>query len=217
MDIKYFGHSSFFLKGKTATVVTDPFDPQMVGLKFPKIEADVVTISHQHQDHNQAHLVGGNPLVIDIPGEYEKQGIKISGFPVYHDQKQGAERGKNTLFKIEADNLSLLHCGDLGHVLSDEIIEEINGVDVLLIPVGGFYTIDPDEAAAIVRKIEPSIVIPMHYNTPRLNQQQFGKLAPVSEFLSKIGGEETQPIKKLSVKKEELGEEMKMVVMEISS
>jgi len=213
MDIKYFGHSAFFIKGKTTTVVTDPFDPQMVGLKFPKIEADIVTVSHQHQDHNRSDLISGNPLVINIPGEYEKQQVRITGFPVFHDKKLGSERGKNTLFKIEMDNLSVLHCGDLGHILDDELIEEINGVDILLIPVGGFYTIDADEAATIVRKIEPSIVIPMHYNHPKLNQQTFGKLLPVSIFLNKMGIEEALPVKKLTVKKEELGEEMKICLL----
>jgi len=214
MDIKYFGHSAFFIKGKTTTVVTDPFDPQMVGLKFPKVEVDIVTVSHQHEDHNRSDLIGGNPLIIDIPGEYEKLGARITGYPVFHDKKQGAERGKNTLFKIEMDNLSLLHCGDLGHILDDELIEEINGVNVLLIPVGGFYTIDSTEAVEIARKIEPLIVIPMHYNSPKLNQQSFGKLLPVSIFLNKMGIEAIQPVKKLSFKKEELGEEMKVVVME---
>lgn len=217
MEIKYFGHASFYLKGKNATVITDPFDPQMVGLKFPKIEADIVTISHQHPDHNRADLISGNPLVINFPGEYEKKGVKIIGFPSFHDKKEGQERGKNTIFKIEINGLSILHCGDLGHQLSDALIEEIDGVDVLLIPVGGYFTIDEDEAIIISRKIEPSIVIPMHYNHPQLNPQVFANLSPVQNFLKKIGVNETQPLKKLSLKKEELGEEMKVVVLAISN
>lgn len=217
MEIKYFGHACFFLKGKNACLLTDPFDPEMVGLKFPKVEADIVTVSHQHQDHNRADLVGGNPLVIDIPGEYERRGVRITGFSVFHDQNQGKERGKNTIFKIEIDGLAVLHCGDLGHILSEEMVEELNGVDILLIPVGGFYTIDSQEAVTIIREIEPSIVIPMHYNNPKLNQQIFSKLSSLSEFLRKIGITEIQPVKKLTVKKEELGEEMKVVVMEISN
>jgi L-ascorbate metabolism protein UlaG (beta-lactamase superfamily) len=155
-------------------------------------------------------------LVINIPGEYEKQGVRITGYPVFHDKKQGTERGRNTLFKIEMDNLSVLHCGDLGHILDDELIEEIDGVDILLIPVGGFYTIDADEAVGVVRKIEPSIVIPMHYNFPKLNQQAFGKLTPVTDFLNKIGVGEVQPLLKFIIKKEELTEEMKVVIMEVS-
>lgn len=216
MEIKYLGHASFFLKGKTGVVITDPYD-SYIGLKFPKIEADIVTISHHHEDHDRADLVLGSPLVIDIPGEYEKKGIRITGFSVFHDKKQGKERGKNTLFKIEIDGISLLHCGDLGHVLDDEVVEEIDGVDILLIPVGGFYTINAEEAMTIVRKIEPSIIIPMHYNHPKLNQEIFGKIAPVTDFLEKMGVSQLAPIKKLSVKKEELTEEMRVVVMEVIS
>lgn len=215
MEIKYFGHSSFLLKTKTVSLITDPFDPQMVGLKFPKVEADIVTISHHHQDHDRSDLISGNPLVVDIPGEYEKQGVKITGFSVYHDKKQGQERGKNTLFKIETDNLFVLHCGDLGHILNDQLIEEIDQIDVLLVPVGGVYTIDAGEAVELVRKIEPSIVIPMHYNQPRLNQQVFGKLSPVSSFLTKIGADQVEPVKRLVLKKQQLEEGVKTVVMEI--
>lgn len=215
MEIKYLGHSSFLLKTKNVSLITDPFDPQMVGLRFPKVEADIVTISHHHQDHDRSDLISGNPLVVDIPGEYEKQGVKITGFSVYHDKKQGQERGKNTLFKIETDNLFVLHCGDLGHILNDQLIEEIDQIDVLLVPVGGVYTIDAGEAVGLVRKIEPSIVIPMHYNHPRLNQQVFGKLSPVSSFLTKIGADQIEPVKRLVLKKQQLEEGIKTVVMEI--
>lgn len=215
MEIKYLGHASFFLKGKTATILTDPFDPQMVGLRFPKVEADVVTVSHQHDDHNRSDLVAGNPLVLSIPGEYEKKGVKITGYPSYHDENNGNERGKNTIFKIEIDGISFLHCGDLGHPLSDDLIEEIDGVDVLMVPVGGFFTIDADQAVSIARKIEPSILIPMHYHHEKLNQKIFEQLLPVSDFLKKIGSTEISPIKKLSIKKEDLGEEMRVILLEI--
>lgn len=215
MEIKYFGHASFYLKGKNATVITDPFDPQMVGLKFPKIEADIVTISHQHPDHNRADLVSGNPLVLNFPGEYEKKGVKITGFASFHDKKEGQERGKNTIFKVEIDGFSILHCGDLGHQIEDNLVEEIEKVDVLLIPIGGYYTIDENEAIDISRKIEPSVVIPMHYNHPKINPQIFANLSPLESFLKKIGANDVQPVKKLSLKKDDLLEEMKVVVLEI--
>lgn len=215
MEIKYLGHASFFLKGKTGAVVTDPFDPQMVGIKFPSITADIVTVSHDHQDHSRGDLVGGSPLVINLAGEYEKQKIRVYGFNVFHDEKNGKERGKNILFKIEMDDVCILHCGDLGHLLSDEAIEEIGEVDVLLVPVGGFYTIGADQATAIVKEIEPSIVIPMHYNNPKLNQEAFGKLAPISDFLTKMGVSAIEPVKKLVVKKEEMKEEIKTVIFDI--
>ncbi|MBI4226602.1 MBL fold metallo-hydrolase [Candidatus Roizmanbacteria bacterium] len=217
MDIKYLGHSSFFIRSKEAKLVTDPFDPQMVGLKFPKVEADIVTVSHHHADHDRANLVGGNPLVIDLPGEYERKGLRVFGYQTYHDKKMGAERGENTVYKIEGDGISVLHCGDLGLVLEDSFIDQLGEVDVLLVPVGGFYTIDSTEAVELVKKIEPSIIVPMHYNEPKLNQQVFGKLLPINEFLGKIGAGNVAPIPKLTVKKEELQEEMKVVVMEITS
>lgn len=217
MDIKYLGHSSFFIKSKEAKLVTDPFDPQMVGLKFPKVEADIVTVSHHHQDHDNSKAVEGSPLVVDMAGEYERKGLRVSGFQTFHDKTKGTERGENIVYKIEGENISLFHCGDLGHVLDDSFIDQLGEVDILLVPVGGFYTIDSTDAVELVKKIEPSIVIPMHYNHPKLNQQTFGKLSPVADFLKKLGVENIPPVAKLVVKKEELQEEMKVVVMDITS
>ena len=217
MDIKYLGHASFFIKSKDAKLVTDPFDPKMVGLKFPKVEADIVSVSHHHSDHDRANLVSGNPLVVDMPGEYEKKGLRISGFQTFHDKQKGAERGQNIVYKIEGEGISVLHCGDLGHILDDSFIDQLGDVDVLLVPVGGFYTIDSADAVELVKKIEPSIVIPMHYNHPKLNQQVFSKLSMVDEFMRKIGVELTAPVPKLVVKKDELQQEMKVVVMEITN
>ena len=217
MDVKYLGHSAFFIKSREAKLVTDPFEPQMVGLKFPKVEADIVTVSHQHNDHNQTQLVAGTPLVIDMPGEFEKKTIRILGYQTFHDKQKGAERGENIAYKIEGEGISVLHCGDLGLVWDDSFIDQIGEINVLLIPVGGFYTIDSSEAVELVKKIEPSIVIPMHYNHSKLNQQTFGKLATVDEFLKKIGVGQPTPAAKLTIKKEELQEEMKVVVMEITN
>ena len=167
MEIKYLGHASFLIKTKETKLVTDPFDPEMIGQKFPKVEAEIVTISHDHRDHNQEQLVlapvGGEKLVINLPGEYEKKGVRIFGFASFHDDKKGFERGENILYKIEADGVSLLHCGDLGFVPEDSFLDLIGSVDVLLVPVGGVYTINADQAQQLVKKIEPSIVIPMHY------------------------------------------------------
>ena len=171
MEIKYLGHSSFLIKTKTAKIVTDPFDPEMVGLKFSKTEADIVTISHGHKDHNQFKNVSGingvSPLMIDMPGEFEKMGIRIFGFQTFHDKTNGSERGENIMYKFESEGMSLLHCGDLGMIPEESFLETIGEVDVLLVPVGGFYTIDSDEAVSLVKKIEPSIVIPMHYITEK--------------------------------------------------
>jgi len=219
MDIKYLGHSSFLIKTKTAKIVTDPFDPEMVGLKFPKTEADVVTISHNHKDHNQFKNVSGingvNPLIIDMPGEFEKMGVRIFGFQTFHDKTQGTERGENILYKIEAEGISVLHCGDLGVIPEESFLETIGDVDILMIPVGGFYTIDSDEAVQLVKKIEPDIVIPMHYQVEKMNPKLAENLSAVSEFTKKFGIENLAPIPKLVYKKEEVEQEMKVVVLEI--
>ena len=217
MDIKYFGHASFFIRSKEAKLVTDPYNSSMIGIKFPKTEGDIVTVSHHHKDHDDVSQIIADPLVIDMPGEFEKKGVRISGFLSYHDKQKGAERGENVLYKIEADDISILHCGDLGLVPDDSFIEGIGDVDVLMVPTGGFYTIDSAEAAELVKKIEPSIVIPMHYNDPKLNQDVVGKLTPVQDFMHKMGIETFQAAPKLTLKKEDLEEEMKVVVMERST
>jgi L-ascorbate metabolism protein UlaG (beta-lactamase superfamily) len=159
---------------------------------------------------------GGGPLIVDAPGEFEKMGVRLIGYQTYHDKEKGRRRGEDIIFKIEAEGISVLHGGDLGIVPDESFLDAIGEVDVLLVPVGGFYTIEASEAAELVKKIEPSIVIPMHYNHPKLDQKVFSQLTPVSEFLKKFGIENLQPIPKITVKKEELEEEMKIVVMEIS-
>ena len=219
MEIKYLGHSSFLIKTKTTKVVTDPFDPEMVGLKFPKTEADIITVSHQHSDHNQVKNVSGvngvSPLVVDMPGEFEKMGVRVFGFQSFHDKTKGTERGENILYKIEAEGISVLHCGDLGVIPEESFLYSIADVDILMVPVGGLYTIDSDEAVQLVKKIEPAIIIPMHYNHSRLNQKNFSQLTGVSEFTKKFGIENLAPIPKLVYKKEEIEQEMKVVVLEI--
>lgn len=213
MDITFLGHSSFRLKGKTATVVTDPFDPEVVGLKFPKVTADIVTVSHQHEDHNQADLVKGVKRLVSGPGEYEIMGVSIIGIPTFHDEKKGAKRGKNTIYVYEMDGLRLVHLGDLGHKLHEKILEKIGDIDILMVPVGGEYTIGPTEAVEVARAIEPKIVIPMHYQMPGLNPATFTKLSSTKPFLAEIGllVEKTD---KLSVKKENIGEESKVILLE---
>ncbi len=187
MDIRYLGHSCFLIKSKKTKIITDPFDPKMVGINLPRLEADIITISHQHDDHNHLERIKNQPLVIDLPGEYEKNEVFITGYPSFHDDNQGKERGENIIFKIEVEGVNILHCGDLGHELSDDLVEQISDIDILLIPTGGYYTIGPEQAVRIVNAIEPKIVVPMHFNHERLNPQVFGKLAPVKNFIEKLG------------------------------
>lgn len=214
MDITYLGHASFRIKGKNVSLVTDPYDDRAG--KYPKISADIVTVSHDHFDHNQADLVKDVKRVVSGPGEYEISGVSIIGLSTFHDDKKGAERGKNTVYVIEMDGLRIAHLGDLGHKLSNNELEELGTIDVLMIPVGGVYTIGPSVAAEIVRDIEPSIAIPMHYQQPGLDQKTFGELVGVDEFL-KDSGFSVEKTDKLTVKRGDLADEQKIVVLERKS
>lgn len=219
MDITYHGHSTFKLKGKAGTVVTDPFH-EYVGFSMPNLSADIVTVSHQHQDHNQANKVKATarrdkPFIIDQAGEYEVGGISVFGVPTFHDANQGVERGQNIIFTIAVDNVRVCHLGDLGHELTTEQISAIGPVDVLLCPVGGIFTIDPKLAVKTIHDLEPSIAIPMHYKTTAHDQQVFGELATLDEFV-KIYGAEVKPVEKISLEKSRLPEETELVVLNLS-
>jgi len=215
MDITYLGHSSFKIKTKTATVITDPFDSAMVGLKYSGAEGEIVTVSHNHPDHNAVSKVIGIKKVIEGPGEYEVMGVSIIGYPSFHDSKNGTERGKNTIFVIEAEGLRLAHLGDLGHTLSDDLVNEIGSIDVLMIPVGGFFTIGPKEAVEVVGKIDPYFIIPMHYKVPELNSQAFAEVEPVDNFLKEIGMT-VENLPKFSLKREDILEDQtsKVIILE---
>ena len=204
------GHSSFLIKGKEVTVVTDPFDPKKVGFKFPEVEADIITVSHDHEDHNFVEGIGGEPFVISGPGEYEVKGVRVFGVPAFHDEKKGAERGKTILYLIEMDDLSLVHLGDLGHKLEHNQVEELNSVDILMVPVGGKFTINAETAAEVVAQLEPYIVLPMHFKSPGRNEV----LDPVEKFLEQMGEENVRREKKLKVTKSSLPEDTEVVVLE---
>jgi len=215
MDITYFGHSSFRIRGKQTTVVTDPFDSAMVGFPYPKhTSANIVTVSHEHGDHNSTSQIEGSPYIVSGPGEYEIQGVGIVGFASFHDATKGTERGSNTIYRIEIDGVSIVHLGDVGHVLDSETVNNLDGVDILMIPVGGFFTIDPEKANAVIKGIEPSIVIPMHYLTPKHNAKAFGDVQPLEVFLKEMGKEGIVPVSKLTITKDKIPEEMQVVVLE---
>ncbi len=206
MEIKYIAHSSFVIKTKTATILTDPFDAS-IGVKFPKTAADIVLISHHHGDHDNVKGVEGEPIVFDWPGEYDCKGAAIRGIASFHDNEKGAKRGKNVMFKVIVENVSILHCGDLGHILDDKTLEEIGSVDILCIPVGGFYTIDPHVAMQITKQIEPAIVIPMHFNQPGLNAKVAEHMKPVSEYLTAMNQTGVTTESKLVFKREDVAKE----------
>lgn len=212
MEVKYFGHSCFLLRGKTLTLLTDPYSPE-IGFKLPSVGADVVTVSHAHYDHNYTKGVESKEreevFIVNGPGEYEIGGASILGLATYHDSSQGTKRGKNTVYLIEMEGIRLAHLGDLGHSLTDDQREELNGIDVLLVPVGGTYTLGPKQAAGLVSQVEPSIVIPMHYRLPGLKID----LAPVDDFLKELGVRDSKPLEKLTISQDRLPEEREVVVL----
>jgi len=184
MKIKWLGHSCFLLTSSGGVrVVIDPFN-ETVGYKVPAVEADIVTTSHDHFDHGYVQAIKGSFKHINKPGRYSERGIEIVGIPTFHDEAQGSKRGKNIVFKFTVDGINVCHCGDLGHVLTAAQAKELGPVDVLLVPVGGFYTIDHDEAAAVVTMLQPAVTIPMHFKTPVVDFP----IAGVDKFLTGMGG-----------------------------
>ncbi|MBI2021650.1 MBL fold metallo-hydrolase [Candidatus Daviesbacteria bacterium] len=212
MDIYWYGQAFFRIKGKQANILIDPFDSDFTGLKLPKdLTADIALKTHDHQDHSNLKAVVGNPIKIQGPGEYEIKGVSISGVSVFHDNSQGSERGENTIYNLEVDGLNIVHLGDLGHILTEQQIQQIGLCGILLVPVGGTYTINSQAAAEVVAQLEPRIIIPMHYGgIPGLKFP----LDSVDLFLKEMGVEKSQPLPKLSISKDKLPEEPQVILLE---
>lgn len=214
MIITWHGHSCFKIQGDKATVITDPFDGSY-GLKVPRHSADIVTVSHDHKDHNYIESVkpaGDKPVfVVDTPGEFEFKETFIYGIPSYHDNSKGSEMGPNTIYRIEMDGMSIGHLGDLGHTLESEHLERLEGVDILMIPIGGTYTIDGKEATKVINQIEPRIVIPMHYNIKGLKLAK--KIDGYDVFCKEIGACPKEEVSKLKITKKDLPQEDLEVVL----
>ena len=170
MKIEYLGHSCFKLTESTGTtVITDPYSAE-IGIKLPKgLKEDAVTISHDHYDHNNLKAVDGTPTVIRKEGFYELPGVEITAIKSYHDTEEGALRGENVIFKFRMDGMDVCHLGDLGEECSAELIEMLLPINILLIPVGGTYTLDAEQAKEYVDRIMPDIVIPMHYRSKHVD------------------------------------------------
>lgn len=180
MKIEWLGHSCFKLTESTGTtIVADPFDKSIVGFEMASAKADVVTCSHQHKDHNAVVNISGSPLVISEYGFWEVKGVDISSMHSFHDDKSGKKRGDNCIFKYRMDGVDLCHMGDIGEECTVRLAEGIGSVNVLMIPVGGNYTIDANQAKEYVDIIMPDIVIPMHFKTPNSNMD----VDKVDEFL----------------------------------
>ena len=169
MKITWLGHACFMLTlDDGRKIVTDPFDAS-VGYKTPNVDCDIVTLSHGHHDHNAVNELSSYGLLLSEEGVYEKDGLRISSIASFHDEASGKKRGNNLIFKFEADGKTIVHLGDLGHITDEKQTGFIKSADVLLIPIGGTYTITTDEAIEIIRLATPLSVVPMHFLTPAIN------------------------------------------------
>lgn len=215
MIITWYGQACFKIQSGDKTLVLDPF-AKSIGLTPPSIQADIVFVTHEHSDHSNIKAIKGDYFFINGPGEYEVKGVKARGIMGFHDNEKGAKRGPNTLYLIEIEGFRILHCGDFGQdSLDDKQLEEIGRVDILMIPVGGFFTIDAKQAVGIINQIEPKIVIPMHYKISKLTITQ---LESVDNFLKEFGEDDASAQDKLVIKQKDLspeGEKTKVVVMKI--
>lgn len=216
MNITWYGQSCFQIsstqgKNNHVSIVIDPFD-ENTGLRPPRLQADVLLVTHDHHDHNNVKAVSGQPLVITGPGEYEIKGAFIQGILGFHDNSQGTQRGNVTIYTIETEEMRICHLADLGQKeLSSDQLDKIGDVDILMIPAGGVYTIEAAEAVKIIAQIEPKIIIPMHYKIPKLKI----KLDAIDKFLKAMGIKKIEPLPKLSIKKKDISpEETKIIVLQ---
>lgn len=212
MTITWYGHSCFRLESKDISILIDPFSKD-IGLRPPKIKDNIVLVTHQHYDHNNLEGLSRDSFVIEGPGEYEVKGVYIKGIQSYHDKSQGRERGLNTIYVIRMEDMIFAHLGDFDEdKLSEKQVDEIGNVDVLMLPVGGVYTIDYKEAVEVVNQIEPKIVLPMHYKIAGLNLNIEGS----EKFLKEIGLTPEKADKNYKLQKKNLpAEEMKLVLINL--
>jgi L-ascorbate metabolism protein UlaG (beta-lactamase superfamily) len=199
MKLQWLGHACFLMTTKeNVRILTDPYD-STIGLKLPFISADIVTVSHGHFDHGAVSEVHGTPKVVNSTDGLDLGKVKIRGVAAFHDEHGGAERGRNILFVFEiienGETFTICHLGDLGHTLTPDIVERLEGVDILLIPVGGTYTVDGRGARKVVEQINPRIVVPMHYRMAGLQVNISGP----EKFLE--GQKDVRKLKELTIAK----------------
>ncbi len=209
MKIKWLGHASFMITSETGTkIITDPYITAE-NLKYGEIKesADIVTVSHEHGDHSNVSGVRGNPEA--VRGTAKVKGIEFKGISTYHDNAEGKQRGKNTIFYFEVDGIRVCHLGDLGHPLSDKQTAELGNVDILLVPVGGNYTIDAKVASQLCDRLKPKVIIPMHFK----NNKCTFPIAGVDEFLQGKEGVSRLDTSEVEFKQGELPATTKTVVL----
>jgi len=212
MQIKWNGLSCFTIKTKLSTIITDPFDEEKTGLKLPNDEANLVTVSHDHSGHNNVAGIKGDFMLLDWPGEYDIKDVSVTGLQTFHNAKEEEDKGTNTVFNLHTEEMFICHLGDIGHVLTTDHVDELGQVDILMIPVGGGNCISVKKAKEIIEKLDPSIVIPMHYKQNKLKRDNLETLAT---FFSEIGIPIPEAVEELKVTKKDLQEEdIKYVVFQ---
>ena len=214
MKVKYYGHAAFLITSNQGMrIITDPYKPGAFdAMSYGKIpdEADVVVVSHDHDDHNNSGELPGNPEEVRTAGKRSVHGIEFNGIATFHDTSSGKERGENIIFSFTVDGITICHLGDLGHVLSQNEAEAIGAVDLLLIPVGGFYTIDSKAASEVARQLNPSVIIPMHFKTGKCGFP----ITPVDEFTEGKAKVKVMNSSEISLEKGELPKETEIIVLQ---
>lgn len=208
-EIKWLGHACFRIRAREATILTDPV-PRSLGYKVDKQRADIVTLSHDHPGHTATEIISGDFKLVDGPGEYEMNEVFITGIRTYHDNERGAQQGRNTVYIIEVENMTICHLGDLGHQLSEEQVEALTSVDILIVPVGGGTVLDGARASELVGQIEPKMVIPMQFRTPFGDKDR----EEVGRFLKELAAPDLTPVDKISVRQSDLRDSTEVVVLE---
>ncbi|MFN8556036.1 MAG: MBL fold metallo-hydrolase [Dehalococcoidia bacterium] len=209
MEITWLGHACIRLKGRDSVVLMDPC-PKSTGYTIGRQAAQIVTVSHHHPDHANLDAVTGAPRVLDAPGEYEIGGVLITGVRTFHDRQKGTERGRNTVFLVEIDDVRICHLGDIGHAPTQEQSEALSDIDVLLAPVGGHTTINAEAASEIISQLEPKLVIPIHYAT----EASTGPLDPLDAFIKQMGVSAPAAQPKLTVTKTTLPAQTEIAVLD---
>lgn len=202
MQIFWYGQACFKILSQDLVLITDPYS-RKIGLTPPRVKANFVTVSHNHLSHNNIETIRGNPIVFNGPGEYETKNLRCTGISTFHDKNEGRKLGPNVVYIIELEKIKICHLGDLGHLPSSQQIEKINGIDILMVPVGETNMISIKEAISLINELEPRIVIPMHYKLKGLKR----KLSSLSKFCTEWGVKETKPEEKLVIKKKNLPQE----------
>jgi len=215
MKIKWYGHAAFLITSDQGIkIILDPYEPGAFGgqLSYGKIpdQADIALVSHDHADHNDTKSLSGAPQVVKGSGSKTVKGIAIHGVATYHDPSKGSERGANTIYNLKVDGIQVCHLGDLGHVLGEKEVNQIGSVDILLLPVGGFFTIDAKEATRVMDQVKPKVVIPMHFKTEKCGFP----IAPVDDFLRGKSGVKRAGTSEVTFQKENLPQKMEIIVLE---